>query len=148
MAFFDDLGKKLSLAGQSAVQKTKEVADLAKWNSYIYDEEKKINNNYLEIGKLYVSLHADGHETEYDGMIAAIRESEEKIREYRQQITDIKGTVACPKCGAQVAVNAVFCSSCGASMTEEEGVDLSGETEQGSAAESEAEATVEETEEI
>lgn len=116
MAFFDDLGKKLSQAGQTAVQKTKEVADIAKLNSSIYDEEKKINNNYLEIGKLYVSLRAEAHEEEFDGMIAAIRESEEKIRGYRHQITEIKGIAICEKCGAEVPVHAAFCSACGAPM--------------------------------
>lgn len=116
MAFFDDLGKKLSQAGQTAVQKTKEVADIAKLNSSIYDEEKKINNNYLEIGKLYVSLRAEEHEEEFDGMIAAIRESEEKIRGYRHQITEIKGIAVCEKCGAEVPLNAAFCSACGAPM--------------------------------
>ena len=39
MSFFDDLGKKLSQAGQTAVQKTKEMADVAKLNSAISDEE-------------------------------------------------------------------------------------------------------------
>lgn len=116
MAFFDDLGKKLTQAGQSAVQKTKEVADIAKLNSLIYDEEKRISNNYLEIGKLYVSLHADGHEADYDEMIAAIRESEAKIKECRHQITEIKGIVVCEKCGAEVPVHAAFCSTCGAPM--------------------------------
>ena len=65
MAFFDDLGKKLSQAGQSAVQKTKEVADIARLNSAIYDEEKRIDSNYLEIGKLYVALHDAEHEADF-----------------------------------------------------------------------------------
>lgn len=119
MAFFDDLGKKLSIAGQTAVEKTKKVADIAKLNSYIYDEEKKIENNYREIGKLYITMHAEEPEAEFRGLIAGIRESEEKILGFRHQITEIKGVVSCPKCGAEVPVNAVFCSSCGAPMPSE-----------------------------
>lgn len=116
MAFFDDLGKKLSQAGQSAVQKTREMADIAKLNSAISDEEKRIDNGYLEIGKLYVSLHDAEHEADFDGLIAAIHESEGKIKDYQQQIKDIKGVVKCEKCGAEVSNNAAFCSSCGAPM--------------------------------
>ena len=41
MAFFDDLGKKISQAGQNAVQKTKEMTDIARINGMISDEEKK-----------------------------------------------------------------------------------------------------------
>ena len=37
MAFFDEIGKKLSQTGQMAVQKTKEMADIAKLNSNISD---------------------------------------------------------------------------------------------------------------
>lgn len=116
MAFFDDLGKKLSKAGQSAVQKTKEMADIAKLNSSISDEERRIDNSYLEIGKLYVSLHDAEHEADFDGLIAAIHESEGKIKDYQQKIKDIKGVVKCEKCGAEVPSNSAFCGSCGAPM--------------------------------
>lgn len=116
MAFFDDLGKKLSQAGQSAVQKTKEVADIARLNSAIYDEEKRIDSNYLEIGKLYVALHDAEHEADFGKLVSAIHESENKIRDYKHQIKDIKGVSVCEKCGAEVAVNSAFCSACGAPM--------------------------------
>lgn len=116
LAFLDDLGKKLSQAGQSAVQKTKEMADVAKLNSSISDEEKRIDNSYLEIGKLYVARHGEAPEADFDSLIAAIHESEEKIKGYQQQIKDIKGVVKCEKCGAEVSNNAAFCSSCGAPM--------------------------------
>lgn len=56
MAFFDDLGKKLSQAGQTAVQKTKEITDIARINGLISDEEKKVNNNYYQIGKILALL--------------------------------------------------------------------------------------------
>lgn len=116
MAFFDDLGKKISQAGQTAVQKTKEMTDIARINGAISDEEKKVNNNYFQIGKLYVAMHTTDYENDFAGMIAAIKESEIKIRDYRQQIQDIKGVVRCEKCGAEVASNVAFCSSCGTPM--------------------------------
>lgn len=120
MSFFDDLGKKISQVAQTAVQKTKEMADVAKLNSSISDEEKRINDNYLQIGKLYVSLHDAEHEADFDAFIAAIHESEGKIKGYQQQIKDIKGIVKCEKCGAEVSKDAAFCSSCGAPIPKEE----------------------------
>ncbi len=122
MAFFDDLGKKLSQAGQTAVQKTKEMTDIARINGAISDEEKKVNNNYFQIGKLYVAMHTTDYENDFAGMIAAIKESETKIRDYRQQIQDIKGVVRCEKCGAEVANNVAFCSSCGSPMPKQPSV--------------------------
>lgn len=120
MAFFDDIGKKLSQTGQGMVQKTKEMADVAKLNSSIADEEGKINNNYYLIGKLYVSMHTVDCEDDFRGMISDIEASEAKISEYRQQIKAIKGVVRCEKCGAEVANNISFCSACGNPMPQRE----------------------------
>lgn len=114
MAFFDELGKKVSQAGQAAVEKTKEMAAVSKINSSISDEERKINNNYLEIGKLYFATHEANAEPDFAAMVAAIRESNDKIAEYRKQIMEVKGVVICEKCGAEIAGGAAFCASCGA----------------------------------
>ena len=53
MGFFDELGKKISDASQDVMQKGKEMADTAKFNSMIHDEEKKITAVYSKIGKKY-----------------------------------------------------------------------------------------------
>ncbi len=119
MAFFEDLGKKLSQAGQSAVQKTKDFTDVAKLNSSISDEEKKINNFYSEIGKLYVSLHAEDCESAFAEAVKGIKEANQKIAEYRKQIQDIKGVVKCEKCGAEVETSSAFCKACGAPVAKE-----------------------------
>ncbi len=114
MAFFDDLGKKLSQAGQTAVQKTKEMTDIARLNGAISEQEKKVSDTYFEIGKLYVLKHPGDYDNDFAPMLAALKDSENKIKEYRQQIQDIKGVVRCEKCGAEIVNNVAFCSSCGA----------------------------------
>ncbi len=57
MALFDQLGKKLAQTGQSAVKKTKDMAEVAKINSMISDEEKSINNNYYQIVINAMKIH-------------------------------------------------------------------------------------------
>lgn len=114
MAFFEDFGKKLSQASQTAVQKTKEMTDIARLNGAITEQEKKQADTYFEIGRLYVSKHPEDYEPVFASMIAALRDSETKINEYRQQIQDIKGVVKCENCGAEIGNNVAFCSSCGA----------------------------------
>lgn len=114
MAFFDDLGKKLSQAGQSVAQKTKDFSEINKLNGVISSEEKKINNIYLQLGKEYYTRHRNDSEVCFEQFVSAIKESEAKIEELRQQIQVIKGVVRCEKCGADIANNAAFCSNCGA----------------------------------
>lgn len=116
MAFWDNLGQKASDTTTKAMQKAKEMADIAKLNSMISEEETKINNSYYQVGKLYVTMHPHDHEEEFAGMISSLAEAEEKIKNYRQQIQDIKGVQRCEKCGAEVANGSAFCSSCGATM--------------------------------
>lgn len=113
MSFFDDFGKKLSEVGQNAVKKTREITDSAKINSAISEENQKIANNYYQIGKLYVEKHASDCEPDFAGMIAAIRESEQKVADYTRQIQELKGLVRCEKCGAQVPGNMPYCNFCG-----------------------------------
>ncbi len=116
MAFIDGLGKRISQTGQTAVQRTKAMTDVARINSMISEEEKRVNNSYYQLGKTYVSLHATDYDPSFSDFINAIKESEAKILEYRQQIQIIKGVVRCDNCGAENPNNVAFCSSCGSPM--------------------------------
>ena len=113
MAFFDDLGKKISQAGQSAVQKTKDITEISKYNSAIADEEKKIQTIYSDIGKLYISLYKDSPADEFKALVDALKASEKAIETCKEQIKDIKGIVVCEKCGAELTAGTAFCSKCG-----------------------------------
>ena len=119
MAFFDRLNKTVAEASQKTLAKTKELADTSRLSVMISEQERIMNNQYLEIGKLYVSTHKDNYEEEFSDMIASLADAEAKIRDYKKQIQDIKGVQRCEKCGAEVPNGSAFCSSCGASMPKE-----------------------------
>lgn len=119
MTLFDKLSKTVSEAGQKTIAKTRELADTSKLNSMISGEEKIIADLYLQIGKLYVSLHKEDSEEAFSGMITAIAEAEAKIRDCKKQIQDIKGTQSCVKGGAEMPkapgsdfADYVKCESC------------------------------------
>lgn len=113
MAFLDDLGRKISQTGQTALQKTKDMTDVAKINGEISEEERKINNAYLQIGKVYAQTHSNGYEEAFADMMLTVKEAQNKISSFRHQIQDIKGVVRCGNCGAEIANTVAFCSSCG-----------------------------------
>lgn len=119
MAFFDDLGKKITNAGQSTVKKTQEFASVSKLNGQISEEERNQNKLYYQIGKLYFSKHQNDCEDEFVLMIRNIIESEARIKEYRHEIAVIKGIVVCPKCGAENEVGSAFCTACGEAIPRE-----------------------------
>ncbi len=120
MAFFDDIGKKISQAGQNAVQKTKDMTEVVKINSSISEEEKKINSIYNEIGRLYASLHEEDAEPVFADKIAAVKASEKAVADMRRQILDIKGVQTCPECGKEIPAGVAFCSGCGKPVPKQE----------------------------
>lgn len=127
MDFLDNLGKKLTNAGQSAVQKTKEVADITKLSAEVSTEERKLSDCYSAIGKLYVSLHHDDYEEEFEKYFKFVKEYEAKIEECKQQIKEIKGIMTCEKCGADIPAGSMFCGKCGAPVAEQKEEDAADE---------------------
>lgn len=116
MAFFDDIGKKISQTGQDMVQKTKDTAETMRLNSAISDEEKRIQSLYLEIGKRYFELHADDYDPQLEEPVLCVKEANTKIAGYTEQLNRIKGLVRCATCGADVPIGTPFCTGCGAKM--------------------------------
>jgi hypothetical protein len=56
MAFFEDLGKKVTQTGQEAIKKTKIMAQTTKINSQISAEKRVIADNINKIGERYYEL--------------------------------------------------------------------------------------------
>jgi len=78
MGFFDDLGKKLSDASQDVMQKGKEMADTAKFNAQIHDEEKKISAVYSKIGKKYFEVFENAPSEDFKAFIDEIHAAQAK----------------------------------------------------------------------
>ena len=113
MAFFEQLGKRLTDAGQNVAQQTKNLADVTQLNSAISDREKKISQLYLNIGQLYYEKHKGDSTAEHQEIIGEINALYAEIAQNREKIKQIKGVVKCSKCGADVPLNAAFCNACG-----------------------------------
>ncbi len=116
MAFFEDLGKKITQTSQGVVQKTKDTAEIIKFNGMISDEEKRINNLYNQIGKRYFEIHSDSCEQALESFVSEIKTAQKKIEDYTEQVKKLKGIVRCPNCGGDVQCSSPFCSTCGFSM--------------------------------
>lgn len=114
MAFFDELGKKISDASQGVVQKTKDTAETLKLNSAISDEEKKIKTLFTALGEAYFASHADNCEEQpLKNLIGQISDSKQKISDLQEQVKRLKGVVKCPYCGGEINYGSTFCNFCG-----------------------------------
>ena len=113
MSFFDNLGQKLNDVGQTTIKKTKDLADTAKMNLEISEEERKISNAHEQIGKWYAAKYRMQADPEIQNWMDAIFASEAKIKACRDNLGQIKGETTCPQCGASIAADAQFCPNCG-----------------------------------
>ena len=117
MAFFEDLGKKLSDVGQGVASQAKNLAELTKLNSAVNDKEKQITQLYTAMGKAYFEAHKADETPAYEE-IAAILTLQAEILACQEEIKQIKGIVKCPNCGADIPLDAAFCNGCGAKAPE------------------------------
>lgn len=117
MAFFEQLGKRLSDAGQGVARQTKNFADVTRLNGAISDKERRITQLYQSIGQTYYQRHQDDAAPEFQAETEEIRRLLAEILRDQEEIKQIRGIVKCPECGADVPFQAAFCNSCGAKMT-------------------------------
>jgi uncharacterized protein with PIN domain len=116
MAFFEQIGKKISDAGQGAAQQAKIFSEVAKLNSSISDKEKKINQLYISIGQAYYQQHKDEEGAFAQDKMQEITALTAEIAKCRDEICQVKGISKCPQCGGEVPRGSAFCSSCGAKV--------------------------------
>ena len=86
-------------AAQTAAQKAKVLAAIAKANVTIYAEEDKIKKAELQLGKLYYRDYAVGEEmdsAEYLPWCEKISESKKLIAELKDYIDDVKAADEVP----------------------------------------------------
>ena len=100
MAFLEQLGKRLSDAGQGAAQQAKNFTDVTRLNSAISDKEKKITQLYASIGQAYYQRHRSDPDAEELQQIEAVNALFAEIAQCQEEIKQIKGVSKCPSCGA------------------------------------------------
>ena len=148
MAFFEDLGKKLTKVGEAAAEKTKEVAEFTKANAIILDVQNKLDKAYVEVGKKYLELHPANEEENMKAVVDAVYALEDQLKELRKQLQDLKGTVKCETCGSECDAEAAFCSKCGTELKKEEVIIDAEAVEEADVVEEAAEEVVVEAEDI
>lgn len=120
MDFFEKVGDTITGKSKEIAKKAKEVTDIAKLNNQVGSEKDKINKNYAEIGRAYYNAHLHDENYDYEGLCGEITASMDKIEELKKGIQELKGTKCCENCGAELPKDAVYCSSCGTRVEEED----------------------------
>lgn len=113
MDFFQKLGNTLSNTGKDIAKKTKDMSDISRLNHEITKQQEAIDKTYNQIGKLYFENYSNLDYADLKELCDSIKEANQKIEDFKVEITQIKGITNCPNCNQEVSNNATFCGSCG-----------------------------------
>ena len=120
MAFFQDLGGRLSEAAQSVSKRTSTASMVGKLNRESADVADQIGLLYTQIGKLFYAAYLSQSEIQgADCLCERIDTLNGQLQKIGQQLDEIKGQRRCAECGEVEANGARFCSNCGAKLPEE-----------------------------
>lgn len=111
-----DWSDKLNQMAQSAVSKSKEVAELAKLNLEISNLNQKIREIHTRVGAYVLEkglLSEEGTIAEWAGKAADLKA---EIEADQSRMNELKGVVICPGCGEAVPNTSRFCAKCGTAM--------------------------------
>lgn len=114
MAFFEDIGKRVTEAGQRTLQKTKDFSEIARLNAVAEEARRTMAAQYEEIGRIYASQHQADYEPPYAQAFAALAQAAASLEQAQKQIEALRGLQRCAVCGAVLEKDAQFCSNCGA----------------------------------
>lgn len=118
MGFFDDLSKKASETYRNTAEKTNKLTREMKLKSLINEDKGKIEKIYAEIGKIVYEKHLREEnidiKSELVEQCAKIDAYAKEIEDMNNEMRTLKDLRLCTKCGAEIALSAKFCPSCGA----------------------------------
>lgn len=86
MALFDDLGKKAAKFTEKTIEKSSELADTAKTKVSIKSAQADLDDQYIELGKLYYNLLTK--DDVYDEKTAPIIQEIESINARIKELED------------------------------------------------------------
>lgn len=91
MDFFEKVEETITTKGQAAVDKAKELAEIARLKSQIGTCEEVLKKNYAEIGRIYYEHFGDCPEELFVKQCRSIKNALNGINELEKQIKETKG---------------------------------------------------------
>lgn len=86
MPFFEDIGKKISNMGQTAVEKTKCSTETLRLNNQIREEQRLCKDLYQQIGQQYAQQYETNPDPAFESLMKQLHDAQERITSYQEQI--------------------------------------------------------------
>lgn len=133
MEFFTKLGKKASETYQITKEKATTLSEELKLKGKISDAKEKIDDLYKEIGNIVyeeIKANQDVSRDIITQKCDKISELKAQIEKYEKEILTLKKIKKCENCGADLEIDAEFCSKCGKEQPKIEKVEVKEESDE------------------
>lgn len=120
MAFFEQIGRRITDAGQEVAQQTKNLTDTTRLNAKISDNKKKMSQLLFDMGQDYYKKHRKDTTCEEQEYIDRVNELFSEILRCQDEIEAIKNADICKVCGSRIEKGSSFCISCGTRLDSNE----------------------------
>lgn len=127
MDFLNKLGKKASETYQATKEKATTISEELKLKGKISDLKSKIQKDYTEIGEIVYKEIKAGKDVEKEEITAKCEEisrANDEISKLETEILAVKKIKKCSNCGAELEIDAEFCSKCGKEQPKIEKVEI------------------------
>lgn len=115
---FEKISETITSKSKDIAKKAKDLVDVNTVKSNITEQKKIIRRTYASIGEQYYKDHISLGEHEYEVEFEIIGEANAKLKELYEELNSLKKVRVCPECGANVAMDSVFCNKCGTKLPE------------------------------
>ncbi|MBE5867726.1 MAG: hypothetical protein E7293_02030 [Lachnospiraceae bacterium] len=91
MDFFEKVEETIIAKGQAAVDKAKELAEIAKLKGQISTCQDVVKKNYMEIGRFYYETYGECPNELFEKQCRSIKNAQNGIAELEKKIQEVKG---------------------------------------------------------
>lgn len=122
MGILDDVVVNAKSAAETVGRTAEKLVDVSKLKIAIAEVNAEITKRYQALGEYVYENNADvlSSDAEATGLISEIGDLKVQAESIMRELLVKQNKKACPACGKLSAVEAIFCSVCGAKLGQEE----------------------------
>lgn len=118
MDIIDKINATITSTSSMVRQKAGNLAEQAKLNGQISTIENQRQVLLLDLGNACYEKCKQNPMAEFESIVSELQQAETRLANLCEQVQALKENRICPQCGAGLEKDAVFCSSCGAHLTQ------------------------------
>lgn len=122
MDFFENVKSVVGNAAQTVVKKSGEVAQYSKIKYSMFDTSNAIKNLYSQIGEAVYKSYKNNAPLSDEAVKAKCEEVDklsEQLEVYAEQLSTIKSSIKCGRCGKNVNDECSYCPYCGEKLAKD-----------------------------